>query len=47
MHGCIGRCSCSCALQLIDAGAMPLRPGVARLIREAIDAGVPVAVWCA
>ncbi|KAG2494894.1 hypothetical protein HYH03_007132 [Edaphochlamys debaryana] len=31
-------------MELIDSGAMPLRPGVKRLIEEAIAAGVPVAV---
>ncbi|GLI69657.1 hypothetical protein VaNZ11_014332 [Volvox africanus] len=31
-------------MNLVDTGAMPLRPGVARLIGEAISAGVPVAV---
>ncbi|GFR40830.1 hypothetical protein Agub_g1305 [Astrephomene gubernaculifera] len=30
--------------QLVESGAMPLRPGVARLVGEAISAGVPVAV---
>ena len=28
----------------VEAGSMPLRPGVARLVREALDAGVKVAV---
>ncbi|KAG2436941.1 hypothetical protein HXX76_006459 [Chlamydomonas incerta] len=31
-------------MELVDSGAMPLRPGVARLIGEAMAAGVPVAV---
>ncbi|KAG2425854.1 hypothetical protein HYH02_014918, partial [Chlamydomonas schloesseri] len=31
-------------MELVDGGAMPLRPGVARLVGEAIAAGVPVAV---
>ncbi|GLC45128.1 hypothetical protein PLESTM_001691400 [Pleodorina starrii] len=31
-------------MELVDSGAMPLRPGVARLIGEALSAGVPVAV---
>ncbi|EFJ48545.1 hypothetical protein VOLCADRAFT_104725 [Volvox carteri f. nagariensis] len=31
-------------MDLVDSGSMPLRPGVARLIGEAISAGVPVAV---
>ncbi|PNH06840.1 Protein CbbY [Tetrabaena socialis] len=31
-------------MQLVDSGAMPLRPGVARLVAEAMAAGVPVAV---
>jgi len=28
----------------VEAGSMPLRPGVARLVAEAMDAGVPVAI---
>lgn len=31
-------------MDLVETGAMPLRPGVKRLVQEAIDAGVPVAV---
>lgn len=31
-------------MQLIESGALPLRPGVARLVDEAIAAGVPLAV---
>lgn len=31
-------------LQLIDNGELPLRSGVLRLVREASDAGVPIAV---
>ncbi|KAF5836265.1 HAD-like domain-containing protein [Dunaliella salina] len=31
-------------MQLIESGAMPLRPGVKRLIDEAIESDVPVAV---
>ncbi|KAJ9508311.1 hypothetical protein QJQ45_011830 [Haematococcus lacustris] len=31
-------------MQLVESGAMPLRPGVKRLIGEAVAAGVPVAV---
>ncbi|GBF97519.1 hypothetical protein Rsub_10442 [Raphidocelis subcapitata] len=31
-------------MRLVETGAMPLRPGVARLVGEAIAAGVPVAV---
>jgi HAD superfamily hydrolase (TIGR01509 family) len=30
--------------KMIESGAMPLRPGVARLVDEAIAAGIPVAV---
>lgn len=31
-------------MELVESGAMPLRPGVRRLVNEAIAAGVPVAV---
>lgn len=31
-------------MELVETGAMPLRPGVSRLIGEAMAAGVPVAV---
>ncbi|KAI8471357.1 MAG: HAD-like domain-containing protein [Monoraphidium minutum] len=31
-------------MELVETGAMPLRPGVARLVNEAIAAGLPVAV---
>jgi hypothetical protein len=31
-------------LQLIETGRLPLRPGVKRLIEEAMDMGIPVAV---
>ncbi|KIZ07442.1 Protein cbbY, chromosomal [Monoraphidium neglectum] len=31
-------------MDLVEAGSMPLRPGVARLVKEAVAAGVPVAV---
>lgn len=31
-------------MELVERKEMPLRPGVARLVREAVDAGVPVAV---
>ncbi|KAG1659805.1 hypothetical protein FOA52_002141 [Chlamydomonas sp. UWO 241] len=31
-------------MELVETGAMPLRPGVARLVREAMDVGIPVAV---
>ncbi|WIA23377.1 hypothetical protein OEZ85_000140 [Tetradesmus obliquus] len=31
-------------MQLVETGAMPLRPGVRRLVEEAVAAGVPVAV---
>eukprot|EP00884_Botryococcus_braunii_P022728 jgi/Botrbrau1/9139/Bobra.160_3s0012.3 len=31
-------------MQMIESGSMPLRPGVKRLVGEAIGAGVPVAV---
>jgi beta-phosphoglucomutase-like phosphatase (HAD superfamily) len=31
-------------MQIIDSGALPLRPGVARLIGSALDSGLPVAV---
>jgi hypothetical protein len=31
-------------MQAVERGDMPLRPGVARLVKEAIDAGVKVAV---
>lgn len=31
-------------MELVESGAMPLRPGVQRLVEEAMAAGVPVAV---
>ena len=31
-------------MELVETGRMPLRPGVAELVREAVAAGVPVAV---
>jgi len=31
-------------MEIVETGAMPLRPGVKRLVTEALDAGVPVAV---
>lgn len=31
-------------MELVDSGQVPLRPGVARLVGEALKAGVPVAV---
>jgi beta-phosphoglucomutase-like phosphatase (HAD superfamily) len=31
-------------MDLVETGALPLRPGVSRLVNEAIQAGVPVAV---
>ncbi|MEW5303166.1 MAG: hypothetical protein WDW36_005885 [Sanguina aurantia] len=31
-------------MELVESGAMPLRPGVQRLIREAMQAGIPIAV---
>lgn len=31
-------------MELVETGAMPLRPGVKRLVTEAMAAGVPVAV---
>jgi HAD superfamily hydrolase (TIGR01509 family) len=31
-------------IELVERGELPLRPGVARLVQEALDAGVPIAV---
>ena len=31
-------------MEMVEAGEMPLRPGVARIVREALDAGTQVAV---
>ena len=31
-------------LDIVQAGKLPLRPGVARLVKEALDAGAKVAV---
>jgi hypothetical protein len=33
-------------MQLVETGAMPLRPGVKRLVQEAVAAGVRAVVCC-